>query len=98
MSVSPLVRQHIMLRFKPDETVAADRLIQGAKLPLLDGPAFDRDRERVQLAAIKMASGNLIALASWLELAKKDWRDLLVSAGWADADWPEVARRDGFAV
>jgi hypothetical protein len=45
--------------------------------------------ERIQAAAVLLADGNLRRLRQALELAAQDWRDLLVAAGLANADWPQ---------
>lgn len=52
---------------------------------------FDRGMlgsERVRAAIVLLADGNLTNLRAQIDLAKTDWRDLLVAAGLADADWP----------
>jgi len=45
--------------------------------------------ERIQLAALILAKGNLRRLDDALVLGKTDWRDLLVSAGLANEGWQE---------
>jgi hypothetical protein len=40
--------------------------------------------ERIHFAAIKLSNGNINKLKSAIELAHTDWRDLLVSAGFAE--------------
>ena len=40
--------------------------------------------ERIRFAALKLSGGNLNRLQKAVQLAKKDWRDLLVAAGFAD--------------
>jgi len=44
--------------------------------------------ERVHAAIIFSAMGDLRALDEAVALAELDWRDLLVNARLADADWP----------
>ena len=44
--------------------------------------------ERVRAAIVLLANGDLSRFRSTLELAKTDWRDLLVAAGLAHGDWP----------
>lgn len=46
------------------------------------------DSERVQAAIVVWARGDLSRLRSSLELARSDWRDVLVRGDLADADWP----------
>jgi hypothetical protein len=45
--------------------------------------------ERVHAAVVLVADGNLGRLRQALDLAATDWRDVLVAAGLADADWPQ---------
>jgi hypothetical protein len=45
--------------------------------------------ERVHAAVVLMADGNFGQLRLALDLAAADWRDVLVAAGLADADWPQ---------
>ena len=52
----------------------------GNNLPLLrdaDGNAV----ERIRIAALKVSGGDLAKLEQAVDLAKTDWRDLLVAAG-----------------
>jgi hypothetical protein len=37
--------------------------------------------ERIRFAALKLSAGNLEALRSAVGLANRDWRDLLMAAG-----------------
>lgn len=46
------------------------------------------DTERVQAAVVICAAGSVVAARGAAELARLDWRDLLVNAGLADGDWP----------
>ena len=39
-------------------------------------------------AVIRVADGRLDLLDDALSLARLDWRDLLVAAGFANGDWP----------
>jgi hypothetical protein len=43
--------------------------------------------ERIQLAALIMAHGDLRRLDDAIVLGRADWRDLLVAAGLADDGW-----------
>lgn len=45
--------------------------------------------ERVRAAIILAAAGDLVRLRQVLDLAKADWRDVLVAADLSDADWPQ---------
>jgi hypothetical protein len=44
--------------------------------------------ERVRAAIVLIADGDLAEFRGAVELAKTDWRDLLVAAELAHADWP----------
>jgi len=50
-------------------------------------------RERVQAAVVLLADGDGWRLLDALTLAQQDWRDVLVAAGLAEADWPERMAR-----
>ncbi|HLQ39203.1 MAG TPA: hypothetical protein VK348_15440 [Planctomycetota bacterium] len=57
-----------------------------------------RGQARIQLACLRLAAGDLLQLRQSVAAAEIDWRDVLVSAGLGNADWPEVLRRDGWPV
>ncbi|HEV2343083.1 MAG TPA: hypothetical protein VGS97_03250 [Actinocrinis sp.] len=46
--------------------------------------------ERIRAAIVLLADGDLSRFRDAVELAKTDWRDLLVAAGLAHADWPSL--------
>lgn len=48
--------------------------------------------ERIRAAIVLLANGDLTRFREAVELAKADWRDLLVAAELADEDW--AARLD----
>ena len=61
-------------------------------LELLDGygiESYERERERVQLAILKLSEGNEEKLREFIAVAKRDYRDVLF---WAEN--PEEARLD----
>jgi hypothetical protein len=45
--------------------------------------------ERIQAAAVVVADGDYALFTKALELARVDWRDLLIDAGLAHLDWRE---------
>jgi hypothetical protein len=49
----------------------------------------NQDRERVLAAVVAMANGDLDRLQKAVELSTRDWRDVLLASGLANADWPE---------
>jgi hypothetical protein len=50
---------------------------------------YARERERVQIAILKLSGGDLENLREYVEMAKSDFRDVLASA-----EYPEEMRRD----
>jgi hypothetical protein len=51
--------------------------------------SYERERERVQLAVLKLSEGNAEKLRDFVAVAKRDYRDVLF---WADN--PEEAKLD----
>ena len=98
LPLTPLVRAEVERRFAPADAGRAIALLEATPLPFLDVPDRARERQRVQLAALKHAEGDLVRLEQAAKEASRDWRDLLAVTGLADADWPEVLRRAGFPV
>src|SRR6266404_8879782 len=80
-----------------DEVVAVIRKIfpeaaQDRALALLDTygvESYERERERVQLAILKLSEGNEEKLREFVQVAKRDYRDVLF---WAEN--PEEAKLD----
>jgi hypothetical protein len=69
--------------FGPDDRAIACRLLAehcGANLPFLKN-ADSVELERYRFAALKLSNGTVDGLGRAIELAKTDWRDLLVAAG-----------------
>lgn len=64
---------------------ATDLLVTqcGANLPFCES-SDAHGRERVRFAALKLSRGDLEQLRKAVALAEKDWRDVLVAAGFAD--------------
>jgi hypothetical protein len=61
-------------------------------MELLDGygvESYERERERVQLAILKLSEGNEEKLREFVAVAKRDYRDVLF---WAE--YPEESRLD----
>lgn len=98
MKVSAAVRHEVRVRFSPDATSAIEDLLAVIELPGLSAPSHERLRDRVHLAALKVAGGDVTRFRDALHLAAQDWRDLLVAANLADEDWPAVLRAAGYAV
>jgi hypothetical protein len=74
--------QRIAILFRPND-------IELISLLLTDecGPNLTQDSElleRIRFAVLKLSHGDLNALRRAIDLAKLDWRDVLVSAGFGD--------------
>lgn len=81
MSAETLRR--IELLFAAGDREEAEAIIAyecGTNLPFLED-ATARQLERYQFAALKLSDGDLGKLREAVELAKVDWRDLLMAAG-----------------
>ena len=68
------------------DRAAAERILIhecGSNLPFLEklGPA---ELERFRFAAMKLSGGRIEGLRRAVELAKVDWRDLLMAAGFGE--------------
>src|SRR5207244_6184593 len=80
-----------------DEVVAAveatfPKESKARVLELLDGygvEPYERERERVQLAILKLSEGNEEKLREFVAVAKRDYRDVLF---WAE--YPDESRLD----
>ena len=94
--LTPLVQNHILRLFPLEEQDEVTHLLQedcGAALSHTDN-ASPECFERVQCAALKLSEGRVDKLYDAIALAQTDWRDLLVSAGFAEdplahKDWQE---------
>ncbi len=56
----------------------------GNTLPLVFAEELNNGNERIRFAAIKISEGRLDELYYAVDLAQKDWKDLLVFAGFGD--------------
>lgn len=78
-----------------DRGSADTALRQLAELPRRAG--YDPEvfaSERVQAAIVLLARGDVLRLRQAIELAIRDWRDVLMAAGLADGDWPAQLDRE----
>ena len=98
MHVSDLLRREIAARFAAADAPGVLVRLTETPLPFLDAPDRARDRDRVHLAILRVADGNLQRFEAALALAARDWRDLLVGAGLAHGNWPDVLRAAGYPV
>lgn len=85
VALSPQTTRRLELLFPPATREDARRLLTdqcGTNLPL-SGDITPASLERVRFAALKVSDGQIEKLKKAIELAKADWRDLLVDAGFA---------------
>jgi hypothetical protein len=84
--LSPATRDRLQMAFAPSDRAEAERLLVnecGNNLPFCQ----DSDQyqlERVRYAAMKLSHGTVDGLRQAIDLAKTDWRDLLMGAGFGE--------------
>lgn len=89
--LTPRLKERIRRDFGPGSDAVISLLTRYvAGLP----NAETQDPERLQAAPVLIAAGDVDALRRALELGLADWRDLLVGAGLANGDWPQVLDRE----
>lgn len=84
--LTPKTRAHIAILFAPEDAAQAERLLVercGAQL-LGSSHASAEELERLHFAALRSSRGRLPELLRAIELAQKDWRDLLVVTDFAE--------------
>jgi len=75
----------VMFPVEQQESVAKLLLTEcGNNLPYLNN-SDEIELERIRFAALKSSRGNVDKLQRAIALAKSDWRDLLMSAGFAES-------------
>lgn len=71
-----------------------------AVLDQYGGAEWERERDRVQLAVLKLADGDLKALKLHTETARRDYRDVLTPAEYpkySALEWSALSGREEFA-
>jgi hypothetical protein len=72
----------------------ANRALSACLAAVPELPLAERqDPERLAAAMLILGKGDPSTLDRAIALARRDWRDLLVAAGLAHGDWPEVLAR-----
>ena len=92
--------ERIELLFAEEDREAAEKLLRekcGSNLPG-NMPSSQEGIERIRFAVLKLSDGDLRLLASAIDEANMDWRDVLVFADFAESttahlDWMPVKRR-----
>jgi hypothetical protein len=88
VELSPSLRR----RLDSDFGQEAQRL--GAELEQLpESINSGQDPERIQASVLLAAGGSVQKFDAMLGLARLDWRDLLVNAGFENGDYANVMRR-----
>jgi hypothetical protein len=85
--MSPEVRRKLEQLFLPEQWLAAIEVLEsecGSNLPLIEKQGVE-GIERVRCAALKLSGGSLEKLQAAVRMAQNDWRDVLVSAGFANS-------------
>jgi hypothetical protein len=91
-TVTDLVRTQVHRFFGADEAALVISELETVQLPFVnDGEA----PERIHLAILYLAGGDLNRFDKFMRSAKIDWRDTLCMAGLGNADWPAVLRSRG---
>ncbi len=90
--VTDLVRQQARMMIAPDEADLVISELETTLIPLVDDGTAP---ERIHLAILFLADGDLREFDQTLNRGKMDFRDTLVAAGLAHADWPAVLRNRG---
>ena len=84
--LSPLTKQLVEILFNPPDALEAAQWLEeecGNNLPFCKD--YDEHKmERIRFAALKLSEGQLPKLLRAIDLARRDWRDVLVAAGFAN--------------
>ncbi len=83
--LSPRTWQLVQKIFPNDAEAAGRMLVEecGQNLPFCE-EADEVELERFRFAALKISGGSLARLQDAVDLAKHDWRDELIQAGFAE--------------
>jgi len=84
MQPTPRLSDYVCALFdEPDRSRVTTELDALTALP---GPMTT---ERVQTAVVSLSAGDMDRFEDELDLARRDWRDVLVAAGLAGEDWAQ---------
>jgi hypothetical protein len=82
-SLSPETQRRLDILFREEDRASAACLLVeqcGNNLPFCEN-STPQSLERIRFAALKLGGGDLLKLQQAIDLAKVDWRDLLMAAG-----------------
>jgi hypothetical protein len=85
--LSPATWERLKLIFRPEDKEKAASILMnecGTNLPHLEN-STPEGLERIRFAVVKMSDGNIRDLQYMVYVAKRDWRDVLGKAGFADS-------------
>jgi hypothetical protein len=97
MRIFPPVEEKIRATFPAQEAEIAISALSGMTTPPLD-KEWMTTRARVQVAIFISSQAHLERLLAGVAGAEIDWRDILVSGGLAESNWPWVAKDAGFDI
>jgi hypothetical protein len=86
LEISPRARQHLLALFRQEDVPHAERMLaQCTDNPLLIADVMRQGPDRIVFAMIRLSSGRLDRLENLaIPLFRKDWRDLLCAAEFAE--------------
>ncbi len=70
--------------------------IMAMEIEAADIPLGSESVDRIHMAVVYGAAGDVHRFRELVELSAVDWRDTLVTAGLAGDDWRDVLRKHGF--
>jgi hypothetical protein len=86
VNLTPRTKEVVAHLFIPSKVPLIEQLLVdecGSNLPLYI-PSTPEGLERIRFAVLKISNGNEEKLLEAISLAKRDWRDVLVWAGFAN--------------
>lgn len=83
--LTPRTRDHVAVMFPDAQDEVAELLVRecGNNLPMLEN-ADALALERLRFAVLRLSAGRFGKLQAAIDLARTDWRDLLMAAGFGE--------------
>jgi hypothetical protein len=91
IALTPSLRRKLAALFSSEDQAFAERWLTtecGEDIP--GGAPSPEALERIRAAALKVSAGSLERLARATKLARSDWRDILMAAGFGDLEAHKV--------
>ncbi len=95
--LSTSVEAKLLSRFSATQADEAIQVLSALKSPEAS-PEFLATWIRVQIAISILADGDLERIHYWARQSEIDWRDTLVAAGLAEANWRRIAKQAGYGI